>query len=320
MAVEEDGRIHETVGGGAGEYEVMLAARRALESDRPELVRFDMKGEGSGGGAMVCGGSMEILVEPLAPSRDAAWVRALVRLREDGSRALLLRMFNQTPISASSVLAVMEEGNLPAWTREGVALPELPLAPPAGVIDFLPGPEPGREYAVESIHPVERLVIVGGGHIGKALCAIASLLRYEVTLVDERKEFADPERFPDATRVICGDPGEAMKTIPAGEHAHFVLVSHRFPSDLEALRALARKKARYIGMIGSKRRVETVLRALRAEGVDPSALERLHAPIGLDIGGETPEEIAVSIMAEIIAVRSGMGRGAGSLSGGGRTK
>jgi xanthine dehydrogenase accessory factor len=355
MAIFPDRRIVETVGGGGGEAEVVRTAIESLASRSSATVQLDMSGSAPEGPPLVCGGRMEVLVEPLTPDKDAEWVRALVGLREKGPGVLLLRSLHPGPRPASRVLLVAEDSASGAsvWRSGEAAIPSLDRfrdddtgAPPAGgggkdgppsrrragevqparargsenrpaCLFYHPRPDPGTAgafYLLESIPPVDRLVIVGGGHIGRALCEIGSLLRFEVTVVDEREEFARPERFPHAVRVCNGDPEEVLGPLPGGEHAHFVLVSHGYASDVRALRALSGKEARYIGMIGSRRRVEIVRRALRQDGIEEDHLDRLFAPVGIDIHAETPEEIAVSIAAEIIAVRGGLGHRAGSLS------
>jgi xanthine dehydrogenase accessory factor len=257
---------------------------------------------------------MEVLVEPLRTASDRDWLRALVQLREKGRKVLLVReLAEQDPVE-SRVLAVAEADGTIAWGRiEASFLPDslLVSGPP---VRFIERTGDRDRLLLEAISPVDRMIIVGGGHIGKALAAIAPLLRFEVTIVDEREEFSDRERFPLATEVLHGDPGAILETVPGGESGYFVLVSHGYPTDARALRTLLRKPARYVGMIGSRRRVEMVRRALSKDGLEREFSDRVYAPIGLAVGAETPEEIAVSIAAEIIAVRNGLGRSAGSLS------
>jgi xanthine dehydrogenase accessory factor len=159
------------------------------------------------------------------------------------------------------------------------------------------------EVMVEVIAPPARLLIVGGGHIGLALATIGAQVGFSVAVLDDRQAYANPERFPMADEVLFGDIKERLAAIDAGSATYAVLVSRGHKQDETALRALVTRGCAYLGMIGSKRRVSTVLRHLAEEGYPLEALERVYTPIGLDIGAETPEEIAVAIMAEIIAVR-----------------
>lgn len=149
------------------------------------------------------------------------------------------------------------------------------------------------------------LLIVGGGHVGKALAVIGEMCGFSVTVVDDRPEYANSERFPEADRVICGRFEEVLRDYPVDSNTYVVCVTRGHRHDEVSLRQVVQSPAAYVGMIGSRRRVGAVLQHLVEEGVDPAAVERVHTPIGLDIGAETPEEIAVSIMAEIIQVRRG---------------
>lgn len=150
-----------------------------------------------------------------------------------------------------------------------------------------------------------RLLIVGGGHIGKALAEIGAMCGFHITVIDDRPEYANEERFPGAESVIRGRFDEVLAEYPVDESTYAVCVTRGHRHDEVGLRRLAGRGAAYVGMIGSKRRVSAVLQHLIDEGMDRAAVEAVHTPIGLDIGAETPEEIAVSIMAEIIGVRRG---------------
>lgn len=149
------------------------------------------------------------------------------------------------------------------------------------------------------------LLIIGGGHVGKALATIGDLCGFSVEIVDDRPEYANEERFPEADRITCGRFDEVLADYPIDANMYVVCVTRGHRHDETSLRLVAESGAAYIGMIGSKRRVGAVLQHLVEEGVDPAAVERVHTPIGLDIGAETPEEIAVSVMAEIIMARRG---------------
>jgi xanthine dehydrogenase accessory factor len=149
------------------------------------------------------------------------------------------------------------------------------------------------------------LVIAGGGHVGKALSEIASLCGFRVTVIDDRPEYADPERFPEADEVIRGRFDEVLAEYPLDETTYVVAVTRGHRHDEASLRSVIGRGAAYLGMIGSRRRAAAVLGHLVEEGLDADAVAQVRTPIGLDIGAETPEEIAVAIMAEIILVRRG---------------
>ena len=156
----------------------------------------------------------------------------------------------------------------------------------------------------EVIGQAPRLLIVGAGHCGLALARAASTLDFQITVVDDRRDYCDPSRFADARVDQVLYAGDQFADLPATRESDYVvLVSRSHQTDTAALRHLVERPLRYLGMIGSKRRVETVFQDLRDAGVANSALERVHAPIGIELGAETPAEIAVSILAEIVRVR-----------------
>ncbi|MEX2080800.1 MAG: XdhC/CoxI family protein, partial [Dehalococcoidia bacterium] len=152
-------------------------------------------------------------------------------------------------------------------------------------------------------------LVVGAGHIGRSLAKLADFLDFHVAVIDDREDFADPERLPEADEVICEDFETAMDRFPIGANTTIVLVTRGHKQDELSLRRALGRGAGYLGMIGSKRRTTAVLQHLRDEGFDPAELAKVRTPIGLDIGAETPEEIAISIMAEVVMLRRAAGGG-----------
>ena len=163
------------------------------------------------------------------------------------------------------------------------------------------------EILVEVVEPAATLLVVGGGHVGLAVGQLGAMLGMEVAIIDDRQDYANEERFPYEAQVICGDFAEELERFPITANTYIVLVSRGHKVDELALRTVAQRNAGYVGMIGSKRRTRTVLQHLAEEGVDKDELDKVFTPIGLDIGAETPEEIAVSVLGEIILVRRGGG-------------
>lgn len=161
------------------------------------------------------------------------------------------------------------------------------------------------EVMIEIIEAPVTLLICGGGHIGLSLATIGEHVGFSVTVMDDREMYANRERFPMADRVMSGDFAEMLAGFPIGSNTYIVMVSRGHKQDETCLRSVVDRGAAYVGMIGSKRRVSTVLRHLAEEGISVEALERVYTPIGFDLGAETPEEIAISIIAELIAVRRG---------------
>ena len=159
------------------------------------------------------------------------------------------------------------------------------------------------EVFVEPVLPLPRAFIFGGGHISKSLSKVANLAGFATVIVDDRESFASRERFPEAEAVHAGEYEQVIPTLPINETSYVVIVTRGHRDDMRVLKLAIATPARYIAMIGSKRKVLNVVRELAKEGIPREAFDRLHAPMGLDIGAISPEEIAVSVAAEMIAVR-----------------
>ncbi|MGH9770070.1 MAG: XdhC family protein [Blastocatellia bacterium] len=154
--------------------------------------------------------------------------------------------------------------------------------------------------------PPLELIICGGGHVGQAVAKVAALLDFKITVIDDRTEFSSREKFPDPNvRLITDDFVEALRSLRITQASHVVIVTRGHKHDEICLREVVEKPARYIGMIGSRRRATTIREHIRREGVAAEHLRRVHSPIGLDIGAMTPEEIALAILAEIVLARRG---------------
>lgn len=168
-----------------------------------------------------------------------------------------------------------------------------------------PGDDPGFRVAFEFFAPAPRLIIAGAGHIAQPTHWFAARLGFAVTVIDDRPDFANRERFPHAAQVICDDFGPGLAQAGVDDDCAVVVITRGHRHDLEVLAALFHVRPWYLGMIGSRRRVLTVLEQLKERGAPQDFLDRIYAPIGLDIGAETPEEIALAIVAEIICVMRG---------------
>ena len=161
---------------------------------------------------------------------------------------------------------------------------------------------------IEPILPAATLYLFGAGHVSLSLAKTVSRVGFDVTVIDDREVYASRERFPDANEVIADDFDRAMASLTPSESSYIVIITRGHRDDMRILRWAVQTPARYIGMIGSKRKTITIFRQLTSEGIDPKLFDRVHAPIGLDIGAITPEEIAVAITSELIAVRRNVER------------
>ncbi|MGD2153152.1 MAG: XdhC/CoxI family protein [Gemmatimonadales bacterium] len=192
------------------------------------------------------------------------------------------------------------DGQVAARARESLAVREhtvLEIGRAAGVWEFY----------IESQHPIPVLHIVGAGHIARSLCRLGAMLGFRVTVTDDRPEFAHSVWFPEAESIRVVDFDHVFDRVAVGPDSYVVLVTRGHKFDYDCILQLLKMDSRpaYLGMIGSRRRVRATFEALVRDGVEPARLENVHAPIGLDIGAETPEEIALAIAAELVATRRG---------------
>jgi len=158
---------------------------------------------------------------------------------------------------------------------------------------------------IEILQPKEEVLIFGAGHIAVCVSKLAKMLGFKVTIIDEREEFANQDRFPEADRILTEEVEEALKLLEVTPSTYIIIVTRGHLKDEEVLTGVIKTRAHYIGMIGSRKKNATVFQHLKEKGIAEKELEKVYAPIGLDIGAQTPEEIAVSIIAEIIQVRRG---------------
>ena len=219
MLVFADGRTVGTIGGGCYESDAIGRARDVIASGKPVLARYDLNDDFVQESGLICGGQMEVYIDPVTPA--------------------------------------------------------------------------------------PRLYVVGGGHVGWQLARVASDAGFRIHVVDDREKFANVERFPMADAVVVEDIGEWLHRAELPSSAYVVVVTRGHTHDFDALRALAARDLRYLGLIGSRAKIARIFDALQEEGLPTECLARVHAPIGLDIGAVTPAEIAISILAELIAVRHG---------------
>ncbi len=223
-----------------------------------------------------------------------------------GERVVLLTSLDGAEGTGQPGKACFTEADLEAAHPGGGPRPEaaqlVRWAMATGEVQLLTTPD-GRMLVAEPLFPQPRLIIFGGGHIGKALCHFASRAGFLVTVVDDRIEFANRERFPDADQVICDSFDRSFERLRFGPQAYVVLVTRGHRHDTACLREVVKRKWAYAGMTGSRRRVQGVKELLISEGADREVVQKVNAPIGLDIGAITPEEITIAILAQVISYR-----------------
>lgn len=307
MWVDEDGRIIGSVTiGGCVDARVIEASARALEDDVPALLSITLGDEDAWTIGMTCAGTIEVLVEPVDPG-DAADVvsQALGEARAE--------------VDAGRVAVVV--ANLTGEPRRLVVTgrgatgtlgdPALDDAASREAATLLAGGSSGVRQVGDARLWFERqappltLVIFGATHVAMPLVALGAVLGLRTVVVDGRDRFATRERFPGADEVLVGMPSELAELMPLGRESLVVLLSHDYKYDLPVLQAVLASEAAYVGVLGSRRRGKALLDFLASEGVPQAQLERVRIPVGLDIGGTTAEEIALSVLAEAVAVHHG---------------
>jgi xanthine dehydrogenase accessory factor len=343
MLVHRGGKISGTVGGGCGEAEVWRNALNVIDTKRPNIVQVDLTEEIAMESQGVCGGIFDVFVQPwhnaLLPGqptmRDFA---SAINASLEGEQGVVLATIIEAggawrPCTGQQML-VHENGETlgtlmlpdapegltlqliesaqkaistgkPHIKNVGATLAVARSADQPHLENFPGSANAWAEIFIEPFVPNPVLLIAGAGHIAAPLASLAHLMNFSVSVTDDRASFASRERFPTAKQLLVGDIESMLKNYPITSRTHIVLVTRAHAHDVQGLRAIIDSPAAYIGMIGSQRRVWAVFKLLHEEGVPAEKLARVRAPIGLDLGGSTPEEIALCIMAEIILLRHG---------------
>lgn len=307
MLVFADGRQVGTLGGGCVEAEVRQRALRVLAAGggRPEVLTFCLDDNYGWDDGLICGGRMTILADPLGSPLVADYYRCLRRLLEEGRGCTqAIALASAFGLAPGDRFLFDAAGRLAARTTETAPPPEIAQA--LLPLTERPAPSERRGIAYLPILPRITLLIVGAGHVGQAVARLAAEVDFTIWVLDDRAAYANRERFPQAERLLVGEIGPLLQqlTPELTPSTYGLIVTRGHHHDEEALYHLAATPAGYVGMIGSKRKIKLIFEDLLAKGVPSAALARVHAPLGLAIGSQTVPEIAVSIVAELIAHRN----------------
>jgi xanthine dehydrogenase accessory factor len=302
MVVRADGSIAGTVGGGPLEARAIRQAVEVITSRRSCTLQFESTELG-----MLCGGGGLMLSEYIDSSREEMRkiLRGVLDLLVKGRKGWLVTAVSEVEGGGPAVrrCLVASDGSVtgdPVGELDSLRA----LAKRGGTYDLIVADDPAHIY-VEPIGAQGKAYVFGAGHCGEKLAAVLSTLGFYTVIVDDRPEFADRERFPTADRIVVpASFSGVVDTLAIDEDGYVIIVTRGHKHDREVLAQALRTQARYIGMIGSRNKVAETFAALGEEGFSPDDLARVHAPIGLSIGAETPEEIAISIAAQLIQVRA----------------
>ena len=313
MLVREGERSEGTVGGGVLELKAAAWAREALGTGQAVCRTFALDLQQASDEGMTCGGEVEVLVEFLDGAVPAVrdFFAQVAHLLTRGERGCLTVAISRDGDAIATDRFLVAGGrSVVSLSNTGHALPEGLLHGPAPATPHLVGHGTVR-YFVEPLAPPVTVYIFGGGHIGACLVPLCHLLGFRTVVVDDRAEFASRDRFLLADKLVAAPSFErVLDDLPIGAGSYLVIVTRGHGGDQAILRQALRRRPDYLGMIGSVRKRGLIFEQLAREGFTPDDLSRVHCPVGLPIRAETPEEIAVSIVAELIATRAGRGEAA----------
>jgi xanthine dehydrogenase accessory factor len=316
LLVRADGHPVGTIGGGLLEHEVLRKAREVMASGRPAVLEVRLTGQDAAASEMICGGNVDVLVEPVSPedAGAASVFQELAEMAVQGRRGVLVTVLTE---GRRSVLrsVVTETGRVIGDARKRFEAAGVDPKRWTGTRRFALETTvhgTGPVLFVEPVEPEAVLVLFGAGHISTFVAPFARRVGFRVCVIDDREEFANPERFPDAERILVCPVVEAFGRIDVTPATYLVIVTRGHIHDRDALRVALTTRPAYLGMIGSRRKRDLIYAALMEEGVAAEDLRRVHCPIGIAIGAETPQEIAVSIVAELIQARAGGGMRTGA--------
>jgi xanthine dehydrogenase accessory factor len=308
MAVTTDQQITGSVTGGCIEGAVYDEAQEVLTSGKPKMLKYGVISEERPWEiGLSCGSSLSVFVESL---QTPVWSQSYSPIMDVLDKNELLACVTLLDgENAGAKLLVWPDGR----TQGSLGAPDLEESGKKAALNQLSSRDPKAvkisdevEAFVDIYIPPARLVIVGAGHIGIPMVGLAKVLGFHTIVLDPRKAYATRERFPDADELILEWPSEAIEKLKPDQGTFIAVVSHDDKLDNPALAAALKSKAAYVGVLGTKRNVPKRLDALRELGVSEEQLKRLHAPIGLNIGAVQPEEIALSVLAEIVAIHHGL--------------
>ncbi len=311
LLVRDDGSGLGTLGGGCVEGDIWFAAQEMLRQEGgPEFKDYYLNEDIAARDGLVCGGTMYFYLEPLRRIDDFLPLGDEILEAYDGGEPVSLATVVNSPRRPELLgakLLLRADGTV-SGTLGAPALDEPALATARRIADIGNTESitaEGAEIFVEGFTTPPTLVMVGGGHVGKATADLANLLGYRVYVVDDRPEFANKERFPYAEQVVVAPYHQWAEHLSINVNSFLVVATrgHRF--DDMALESALKTRARYIGLLGSRRKTLMIYRRLMEQGVAKERIREVYAPVGLNIGALTPEELAVSIMSEIIMVRRG---------------
>ena len=292
MLITDAGRRMGTIGGGCLEADVTAQALDVIASGHPSLVRHTLNADIAGDLGLSCGGTVELFLEPVIKGAEAAALyQAVAEAIETRTRATVFTALDWTrgprkALHQNDGLRTVGDWPVP---------PVSPVSPAPSAVT--------ADLFTEPLPRVPRLILFGAGHVGAEIARAAAATDFHVVVVDDRNEFANRERFPTAAEIIVRDLPGALASLTLDDDDYVISCTRGHAMDAVVVGGTAASAARYVGMLGSRRKREVIWKALEASGVPRVALERVKVPIGEEIGADTPGEIGIAVMAELIRLR-----------------
>jgi xanthine dehydrogenase accessory factor len=309
----EDGAIIGTIGGGLLEHQVRQKVKDVLDTGKSDLLYFRLTGKELEESEMLCGGTVDVYLEPLfpgCPHVEEIFHKADDMISRGVEGSLVTAVSAGIPYDDKDCRLLIGKDGERFGSISGYAT-KAASAPYEGLISSQPQllseQDEGLVF-VEPLLPDNVLFLFGAGHISQVVASLAGLAGFKITVIDDRKEYANPERFPLAEEIRVSAFEDVFEQIYIDTSSYIAILTRGHVYDRDVLRQALETDAAYIGMIGSRRKIGIIFRSLKEEGVSEEKLKQVHSPIGLDIGAETPEEIAVSILAELIQIKAAHGK------------
>jgi xanthine dehydrogenase accessory factor len=313
LLVRADGSGVGTLGGGCVEGDIWFAASQLLKSGgSAEMRDYELNEDLAAQDGLVCGGTMYFLLDPVRKETpESDFNDEVIAAYEGGapvSVASLMNVPDGSELVVGSKFLVRENGStagsLGDEKLDANAMNEARRLMAMGKNDYITA-ESGAEFFIEAYTTPPTLVLAGGGHVSKAISNIASTLGFRIFVIDDREEFSSAERFPEAELTVVSDYGSAFEKLPIGTNSFIVIATRGHRYDASATASAMRTPASYVGLLGSKRKTILIYEELFAQGFTMDEVQAVRSPIGLNISARTPEEIALSIMSEIVGFRLG---------------
>jgi xanthine dehydrogenase accessory factor len=297
MVVRHDGSIIGTIGGGKLEAEVISNALQVAQDGRCRVIGVQFSGQDAASMDMICGGSVRVLLDWVTPATNDFWE---IIYRLDNSETRKNGQWLVTALLANGLVRHEMVSFLGTRDSFGSSFPNLPTSRKPELRE-----ESGALMFYEPVFAPETVYLFGAGHVSMAIARLTRMVNFQTVVVDDREEFANAARFPEADEILVCDPIEqVIENRAVGRDDYIVIVTRGHLQDQQVLEQALNTPAGYIGMIGSRRKRDLIYASLRQKGATEEQISRIYSPIGLSIQAETPEEIAVSIVAELIRARA----------------